>query len=120
LIFEGKTLVADELKLYNRFFQIIHSQLPKPDLFVFLYVDTPRLQQNIKKRGRPYEQDIQNEYLEKIQSGYFDFMKHQQQEMRILILDTNRLDFVHNPDHYKLITDTINKKYDVGIHRLIF
>ncbi len=120
LIFAGKTLRADELKLYNSFFQIIHSQLPKPDLFVFLYVDTPRLQINIKQRGRSYEQEIKDDYLDKIQSGYFDFMKHQQQDMRILVLDTNHLDFVHNPNHYKLITDTINKDYDVGIHRVMF
>lgn len=120
LIFAGKTLAEDELALYNRFFKIIHQQLPKPDLFVYLYVDTPRLQENIKSRGRDYEQEIRDEYLDKIQSGYFDFMKHQQQDMRILILDTNHLDFVHNTNHYKLIIDTINKEYELGIHRVTF
>ena len=119
LIFAGKTLAADQLKLYNRFFQIIHTQLPKPDLFVFLYVDTPRLQQNIKERGRPYEQEIGNDYLDRIQSGYFDFM-NQQRDMRILILDTNNLDFVHNTDDYQTIIDTLNKDYTKGVHRITF
>ncbi len=119
LIFAGKTLASDELKLYNRFFQIIHTQLPKPDLFVFLYVDTPRLQKNIKDRGRPYEQEIQNDYLDKIQSGYFDFMHHQR-DMKILILDTNELDFVNNQDHYQLIVDALSMEYTTGLHRITF
>ncbi len=119
LIFASKTLAEDELKLYNRFFQIIHSQLPKPELFVFLYVETNGLQHNIKKRGRSYEQNIQDDYLNKIQQGYFDFMK-QQQGMKILLLDTNNLDFVNNSKDYQKIIDTINQDYQIGINRVIF
>jgi len=119
LIFASKTLAEDELKLYNRFFQIIHSQLPKPELFVFLYVETNGLQHNIKKRGRSYEQNIQDDYLNKIQQGYFDFMK-QQQGMKILLLDTNNLDFVNNKKDYQTIIDTINQDYQIGINRVIF
>jgi deoxyadenosine/deoxycytidine kinase len=119
LIFAGKTLAKDELNLYNRFFHIIHSQLPKPDLFVYLYVNTPRLQQNIKERGRPYEQEIKDEYLDGIQSGYFNFMRHQR-DLKILLLDTNNLDFVKNENDYHLILDTINQKYENGIHRISF
>jgi len=119
LIFAGRTLSDDELSLYNRFFHIIHSQLPKPDLFVYLYVETTRLQKNIKERGRPYEQEIKDDYLDGIQNGYFEFMKHQM-DMKILLLDTNNLDFVHNNKDYQLILDTINKDYDVGMHRITF
>ncbi len=119
LIFAGKTLAMDELALYNRFFQIIHSQLPKPDLFVFLYVETPKLQENIKERGRDYEQEIKDEYLDKIQNGYFEFMRHER-DMKILLMDTNNLDFVHNKKDYQLIVDEINKEYKPGINRVTF
>lgn len=119
LIFAGKTLAMDELALYNRFFQIIHSQLPKPDLFVFLYVETPKLQENIKERGRDYEQEIKDEYLDKIQNGYFEFMRHER-DMKILLMDTNNLDFVHNKKDYQLIVDEINKEYKSGINRVTF
>ncbi len=119
LIFAGKTLAVDELALYNRFFQIIHSQLPKPDLFVFLYVETPKLQENIKERGRDYEQEIKDEYLDKIQNGYFEFMRHER-DMKILLMDTNNLDFVHNKKDYQLIVDEINKEYKPGINRVTF
>lgn len=119
LIFAGKTLAQDELSLYNRFFQIIHSQLPKPDLFVFLYVETPKLQKNIRERGRDYEQEIEDEYLNRIQKGYFEFMKHER-EMKILLMDTNNLDFVHNKKDYQLIVDAISKDYNAGVNRVTF
>ncbi|MEI6124360.1 MAG: deoxynucleoside kinase [Bacteroidota bacterium] len=115
-IFAKKTLASDEFALYTRLFQIINSTLPKPDLLVYLYVEVPRLKKNIINRGRSYEQDIEHEYLEKIQSGYFEFIK-QQQDLRILILDINKLDFVHNQDHYRAILDLIMKQYPIGIHR---
>ena len=118
LIFAQKTLAEDEFKLYTRFFNIILNQLPKPDLFVYLYVKTPKLQENIKTRGRSYEQDIKDEYLDKIQDGYFEFMK-QQHNLPILIIDTNNIDFAHNEEDYKGLVSIINKEYSSGVHRII-
>lgn len=119
LIFAEKTLGADEYNLYTRFFNIVYQQLPKPDLYVYLYLNTPKLQQNIKLRGRDYEQNIKDEYLEKIQQGYFDFIR-QQTSMRILVLDTNNLDFVKNQSDYQLILDVISRNHPVGTHRISF
>ncbi len=119
LIFARKTLGEDEYSLYTRFFNIIYQQLPKPDLYVYLYLETPKLQQNIKLRGRDYEQNIEDEYLDNIQQGYFDFIR-EQTDMRILVLDTNNLDFVHNQKDYDLLVDVINKEYPIGIHRITF
>lgn len=118
LIFAQKTLESDEFTLYSRLFNIIISALPKPDLLVYLYVDINRLKNNISNRGRLYEQNIQPEYLDKIQSGYMDFIR-QQTDMRILIIDTNPIDFVNNPDDYQLIKETIFQSYKKGIHRII-
>ena len=118
LIFAQKTLVEDEFKLYTRFFNIILNQLPRPDLFVYLYVKTPKLQENIKIRGRSYEQDIKDEYLDKIQDGYFEFMK-QQRNLPILIIDTNNIDFVKNNDDYRRMVSIINKEYTPGVYRII-
>jgi deoxyguanosine kinase len=117
LIFAQKTLEADELNLYSRLFSIINSTLPKPDLLVYLYVDIEHLQRNIRKRGRTYEQEIEAVYLQKIQQGYFDFIK-QQQEMRVLVIDTNNLDFVNHQEDYEKIVEVIMKDYSIGIHRI--
>jgi len=120
LIFARKTLAEDEFSLYNRFFNIIYPQLPKPDLFVYLYLETEKLQFNIRHRGRTYEQNITKEYLDKIQEGYFDFIRQQGNSMRVLVLDTSNLDFVHNHEDYRRIINTLSQKYEVGIHRITF
>jgi deoxyguanosine kinase len=119
LIFARKNLPVDEFKLYTSFFNIIYQQLPKPELLVYLYVDTERLQSNIKMRGRPYEQNIQDDYLNKIQEGYLEFIK-QQKDLRILILDTNPLDFVNRPEDYNKILHAIDQEYSLGVHRIRF
>jgi len=119
LIFAQKTLGEDEYTLYTRFFNIVYQQLPKPDLFIFLHLETSKLQNNIKLRGREYERNIQDDYLNKIKEGYFDFIR-QQPDMRILLLDTNNLDFVHNNEDYLKIVKVIDKEYTKGIHRITF
>ena len=75
------------------------------------------MKNNIQQRGRSYEQDIPPSYLEKIQSGYLDYIKHQQ-DMRILIIDSNRLDFVKNENDYRLLVDVIDRDYAIGIHKI--
>lgn len=119
LIFARKTLQPDEYKLYSRLFSIISQSLPRPDLLVYLYSDIPHLQENIRKRGREYEQDIQNEYLEKIQSSYIDFIKTQK-NLAILIIDNSKLDFVNNEADYHKIKNIIVQPHKEGIYRFSF
>ncbi|MBI9039597.1 MAG: deoxynucleoside kinase [Bacteroidales bacterium] len=119
LIFAQKTLQSDEFSLYKNLFQIINLALPKPDLLVFLYLDVEKLKKNILKRGRSYEKDIDSSYLEKIQEGYLNYIK-QQSGMRILIIDTNNLDFVNCEDDYTIIINAIDKEYNIGVHRISF
>lgn len=118
LIFSRENLQDDEYALFSRFFNIVFSNMPKPELLVYLYLDVEHLQRNIHKRGRSYELDIEDSYLENIQNGYFDFIR-QQKDMRILILDTNNIDFVNNDDDYRKIIDVIDKPYDIGVHRIV-
>ncbi len=119
LIFARKTLPADELALFTRFFNFISITLPKPEILVYLYLNVDRLQQNIRKRGRSYEQQIKDEYLEKIQAGYFEHFK-QQKEMRVLILDTNNIDFVQSEGDYQRVLNAIDQTYEPGVHRISF
>lgn len=118
LIFSKATLPDDEFNLYTKLFTIINLSLPKPDLLVYLYASVSRLKSNIILRGRPYEQNIEHSYLQRIQSGYFDYLR-QQSEMRILIIDTNKLDFVGNLSHYEWLKSIIFKPYNPGIHTIV-
>ena len=67
-IFAQNTLKDDEYRLFRQIFNIIFETMPKPDLYVYLHANTPKLLDNISKRGRNYEQRIEPAYLEKIQN----------------------------------------------------
>jgi len=117
LIFARKTLNPDEYQLFFTLFNIMNANLPRPDLLIHLFVQTPRLQQNIKARGREFEQQIPDEYLDKIQVSYLDYLK-QQPQMRILMLDINKLDFVTSNYDYQKIIELIDLDYPKGITRI--
>ncbi|MBE0638912.1 MAG: deoxynucleoside kinase [Bacteroidales bacterium] len=114
-IFARKNLPDDTFSLYKKLFEIISETLPKPDLLVYLYLDIEHLLANIRRRGRNYELDIKADYLEKIQDSYLDFIK-KQSNMRILIIDTNQLDFVHKEEDYKLMINVLSGQYATGVH----
>jgi len=118
LIFASRNLSGDELTLYTRLFNIIEGVLPKPELLVYLYMNLDNLIKNIHDRGRIYEQNIQFEYLEKIQQGYLDFLR-QQSKMRVLIIDTNNLDFVNRPNDYYKILEVMTGVFSPGVHRIV-
>jgi deoxyguanosine kinase len=117
LIFASITLTDHELDLYQKLFSIINPNLPKPDLLVYLHKDVPKLRQNIRKRGREYESNIQDDYLEKLERGYWDFFKSQP-NLRIIIVDSNHLDFVTNEKDYLKITELLHTEFSPGLHRL--
>lgn len=108
LIFAKVTLQEDEFRLYKTMFDIIHKEMPKPDLYVYLYQNTTRLLQNIKKRGRSYEQEIPAEYLEKINQGYLDYIKTQT-DLNVLIIDVSELDFVKKQADYVFLLEKIQQ-----------
>jgi deoxyguanosine kinase len=109
LIFAKVTLHEDEFRLYKTLFDIIYKEMPKPDLYVYLYQNSERLLQNIKRRGRSYEQEIPADYLNKINKGYLDYIKSQT-DLNVLIIDVSDKDFVKNQEDYVFILDEIQKK----------
>jgi 2-amino-4-hydroxy-6-hydroxymethyldihydropteridine diphosphokinase len=109
LIFAKITLAEDEYRLYRNLFDIIYKEMPKPDLYVYLYQNTDRLLQNIKKRGRNYEQNISAEYLDKINNGYLEYIKSQT-DLNVLIIDVSDRDFVKKHEDYLFVLNEIRKK----------
>ena len=117
LLFAKVNLPDAEFELFSKLFNIITPLLPKPDLLVYLYLSVENLQKNIAKRGRDYEQEIPDEYLQKIQNSYLDHFKAQAGQ-RILILDVAGLNFIANKEHFKEILNLLEKDYEPGIHRI--
>ena len=109
LIFAKITLAEDEYRLYRTLFDIVYREMPKPDLYLYLYQNTERLLENIKKRGRSYEQNIPADYLDKINSGYLDYIKSQS-DLNVLIIDVSDRDFVINQEDYLYILKEIQRK----------
>lgn len=114
LVFARINLDPDEFELYQNLFQIIHGRLPKPDLLLFLYCSPSKSLQQIKKRGRTYEQEIEANYLERINNGYLEFFK-QQTGIRIVILNTDELDFVASNEDLERIFRTLESDHPFGI-----
>jgi deoxyadenosine/deoxycytidine kinase len=117
-IFAQRTIRGDELMLFKRLFDLMASFLPRPELLVYLHVDVEKLLQNIRLRGREYEQDIQPGYLAGIQENYFEFFR-QHPELRILVVDTNFIDFVALREDYDRLLDVISQEYPKGITRIV-
>jgi 2-amino-4-hydroxy-6-hydroxymethyldihydropteridine diphosphokinase len=109
LIFAKITLQKEEFELYRKLFNFMYKEVKKPGIYVYLYQNTQRLLDNIKKRGRTYEQGIKADYLEKINRGYLDFIKsHPQQNSVIISLE--ELDFVESSKDYETILQQIEEK----------
>lgn len=116
LIFARVNLKDDEYKLFMNLYNIMYGTLPKPDILVYLYLRTERLKNNIKKRGRVYEQRIPVEYLERVNQGYLDYLR-QQNSLPVLVFDVNDIDFVNNHNHFVLIREYLSQqKWENGTH----
>lgn len=117
-VFAQNNLKADEYNLFRQIFDMVSESAPKPDLYVYLYVETQNLLKNIKQRGREYEQGISAKYLDDIGNGYFSYLRGIE-SFPVLILDVNNIDFAHNNTHYQQLKDILFKnKYKLGINRL--
>jgi deoxyguanosine kinase len=107
LIFSKVTLPDDEFRLYRKLFYQVYKDIARPDLYVYLYQNTEQLQQNIRKRGRKYEKEIQDDYLEKINSGYLSFLRNQE-SLNVKIIDISDRDFVNKREDYLWLLNAIN------------
>ena len=114
LLFAKVTLPDDEFKLYQRLFEIINQQLVQPDILVYLHAPVSKLQSNIRKRNRSYEQQIPDEYLFNIQQTYTNYIK--QHNIKTLFVDASNADFLGNDKHLQVILDALDKEYESGQH----
>lgn len=107
LVFAKVTLTDDEFLLYRKVFNFMYNEVVKPDVYLYLYQNTARLLENIKKRGRTYEQNIKPDYLDAINQGYLDFIKTHK-SLNALILDVSELNFVESKEDYRFIIDQVH------------
>ncbi|MCG7858764.1 deoxynucleoside kinase [Flavihumibacter sp.] len=114
LLFAKVNLPEEEFRLYQSLFDIIHQQLVKPDILIYLHAPVQKLQVNIRKRNRPYEQSIPDEYLFNIQETYTQYIR--QHNIKTLFVDVSNADFLGNEKHVQAILDALEKDYENGKH----
>jgi deoxyguanosine kinase len=114
LLFAKVNLPADEFRLYQSLFDIIHQQLVQPEILIYLHSPVERLQQNIKRRNRSYEQQIADGYLLSIQETYTQYIK--QHNIKTLFVDASNADFLSNEQHLQAIVDALDQDYEQGQH----
>jgi deoxyadenosine/deoxycytidine kinase len=114
LLFAKVNLSEEEFRLYQKLFEIINPQIVQPDILIYLHTPVKKLQENIKKRNRAYEQNISDEYLFNIQETYTHYIK--QHNIKTLFVDAGNADFLGNDEHLKLIIDALDKEYEEGQH----
>lgn len=107
LIFAKITLTPPEFDLYQKFFHQMHRELPRPEVYIYLAQSTDRLLDNIKNRGRSYEQSIDADYLKKINSGYLTHLNSETHQGQVIRIDLTDLDFVNRRADYLEILSQI-------------
>lgn len=117
LLFAKNNLKQDEYRLFSRLFSVLNTTFAKPDLLLYIHRPVDVLLENIRKRARNYEQDIDAAYLQEIQTAYLDYFKTQDQ-IPVLIVDFADIDFTVNENQYKRVTELLYQSYQPGTHFL--
>jgi deoxyadenosine/deoxycytidine kinase len=110
LLFAKVNLTDEEFRLYHKLFDIIRQPLIQPDLVIYLHVPVQKLQKNIRKRNRPYELAIPDEYLFNIQETYTHYIK--QHNLKTLFIDAANADFLGNEKHLAALLDALEKDFE--------
>ena len=114
LLFAKVTLPDEEFRLYQKLFDIIHQQLVFPDILIYLHAPVKKLQENIKKRNREYEQKISDDYLFTIQETYTSYIK--EHNIKTIFIDASNADFLGNKKHFQIVLDALEKDFEGGQH----
>jgi deoxyadenosine/deoxycytidine kinase len=116
LIFARFTLAEPEFLLFEKVFRLLQPATPKPDAVIYLHREIPSLRENINRRGRSYELNISNDYLQNVTEGYIRFLK-ETPETPLILVEADQFDFLNNPaDRSKLLAFLQTKKNTYGLN----
>jgi deoxyadenosine/deoxycytidine kinase len=105
-IFAYLTLDDSELMIYNRLYDLLLDQVPRPDLVIYLQASLDTLLKRIRKRGRAYEKAISPSYLQELSEAYSHYF-YRYDETPLLVVNTTEIDFVHTPEHFDQLVEQV-------------
>jgi len=109
-LFAGINLFGDELETYHQVHEALAEKIPPPDLVVYLRANVDTLMERITLRDRPYERNMERNYIAELNQAYEAFFAdHRSRRSPVLTLDTNHLDFVHNSADLQTVEERIRQ-----------
>ena len=108
-LFARINLTGDELEMYYKVHEALGEKIPRPDLIVYLRADTDVLMQRIASRDRPYERNMERDYINLLNRTYEESYSQPDDGRAVLAIDTNPLNIVQNPEHLKYIENRIRE-----------
>lgn len=113
-LFARINIKGDELEMYHRVHEALAEKIPLPDLIVYLRADTDVLMQRIALRDRPYERNMERDYIDQLNRAYEDFFvdaraNEGHRRSPVLAVDTNQIDFVRRPADLKSMEQRIRQ-----------
>ena len=117
LIFAKANLPRSEFVLFRTMFRLMEAQLPQPEVIAILNPGLVKVKAQIVERGRSYEQDMPEGYLEKVWAGYKEHYKFHRGS-RVLWVDTSEIDFVKNKDDYQKLLSCILTPRKPGVYNI--
>ncbi len=113
-LFATINLMGDELEMYYRVHDALAEKIPLPNLIVYLRADIDVLMQRIASRDRPYERNMEQDYIYQLIQAYDSFFienhaRNIGESVAVLTLDTNDLDYIRRADDLKLVENRIRQ-----------
>ena len=105
-LFAELTLNAHELELYEKVYENLTINAPRPDLVVYLQAPVEVLRARIAGRGIPFEQSMRTEYLQRLSEAYMKLF-YDYTDSPLLIVNAEQIDWVNNDADYALLVDEI-------------
>ena len=115
-LFAQLNLAGDEWDVYQQLHLALAEQTTPADLLIYLQADTDVLMGRIAQRDRPYERDMDREYIESVRLAYEHFF-HSPQKQSVLIIDTNELNFVRRESDFQAVVERINSVLQEGMYQ---
>jgi len=112
-LFAGINLKGDELDMYHRVHEALGEKIPKPDLLVYLQATTETLMNRIAFRDRPYERQMERDYINELNVAYEDFFSKPFDHTPVLKINTNDLDIIRNTEHLRMIENRIRESLNM-------
>jgi len=108
-LFARINLVGDELEMYYRVHDALAEKIIRPNLILYLRASTDTLMARIAFRDRPYERNMDREYIHQLNLTYESFFSDQDQDSVVLTIDTDDLDYVRSPESLKFVENRIRQ-----------